>query len=150
MASPNFAPISCGDDLAGNTTEEGGTSYSGRSNTNDALFELTPPRDDTYTFSTCNEITKFHTFLHVYNDIRMPKARFLVERKAEEYDDCDVEGNKFGVAVSVNLTAGTTYYIVVDGDSKGGSNRGPEHGAYELNVDCLLGTSRGAVCKLCV
>jgi hypothetical protein len=105
---------------------------SGSNTAPDAIYAWTAPKSGSATFQTCSSMTKFDTVLYV-KTAAMGGSELAC---ADDSIGCPTGDpspyfDRHGSKITMNVTAGTTYYVIVDGytGSTGGSQ-----GAYLLTV----------------
>lgn len=107
--------------------------YSG-STAPDVVYSFAPASDVTVDIGLCNSL--YDTKLYVYENAATPGAPYACND-----DACGDDGFKSQVT-GVDLIAGNTYYIIVDG-------YGTESGEYELTIDefveCVLECPAGGI-----
>jgi hypothetical protein len=135
-------PVSCGTDHVGNTTGQENADLtgapfcgSGGSTTRGVWHAYTALADGQATFSTCNQETGFDTYMRVYEGCGQGT-------QSDEDMDClgsndDAPGCGLSSEVTVNVTAGQTYMVLVTGF--GSQN----HGNYTLTSECPVPSCTG-------
>lgn len=85
----------------------------------DVIYSLTPPSSNTFLISTCS--SAFNTLLEIRSGGLCPGTTQIA---------CADAGCGGSAELIVNLSAGVTYYIILDG-------WGTQSGAYALNVEAM-------------
>jgi hypothetical protein len=123
-------------------TTSGASNYSGTcaatntANAPEAVFSFTPSASGSATFSTCSPNTRFDTVLYVRNALAGSELACNDDTVGCATGDGSPNAGRHGSVVTMNVTAGQTYYLFVDGYawSSGGSQ-----GAFQLNVQAPQG-----------
>jgi hypothetical protein len=106
-----------------------GTCGGGSSQAPEKVFAFTPLVTGSATFKTCGYGTRFDTVLYVNQAACMGGSTVGCND-----DSCEIrDGSNHGSRVTLNVTAGTTYYVVVDG-------YGEAQGDFALTVTPPPGT----------
>src|SRR5438067_3448689 len=125
-------------------TTSGASRYSGScaanptANAPDAVFAWTPAASGTATFNTCSANTKFDTVLYVRSSLSGGDLACNDDTSGCATGDGSANAGRHGSTITMNVTAGQTYYLFVDGYawSTGGSE-----GAFQLNVTPPAGSA---------
>lgn len=102
-------------------------------NSFDGIVEFTASATGSWTFSTCNDATVFDTALQLRSGGGCPGSACV----AQDDDSCNNCGAPFKARLTTNLTAGETYFLIVDGYSgSGGAFRVDYFGPCSIDADC--------------
>ena len=126
------APVTVSGTTTGASTHSGTCAAGGSAAAPDVTYQFTPTKTGSWTFQTCSPMTKFDTVLYV----RTGNTTGTELACADDTIGCatgdgSIYSDRHGSQFNLTLTAGVTYYVVVDGysPSTGGSS-----GNYLLTV----------------
>jgi hypothetical protein len=116
---------------AGTSLYSGACEASATAQAPEAVYAWTPERSGTARITTCGAQGRFDTVLYVTSALGSGSLACNDDTAGCGVTDGTPNAGKHGSSVTLNVTAGTTYYLYVDGyfGSSGGSS-----GAYVLNV----------------
>jgi len=127
--------VSCGTDHLGNSTGQEAADLtgapfcgSGASTTRGVWHAFTAPADGQATFSTCNQETDYDTYMRVYDGCAQGNQSGGDMECLGSNDDA--VGCGTGSELTVNLTQGQTYYVLITGFNA------QHFGNYKLVSEC--------------
>jgi hypothetical protein len=101
------------------------------SNAPEQVLTWTPTDSGQVTFDTCSLNTKFDTVLYVRSSLNGSELACNDDTAGCATGDGSYGADHHGSRVTLNVTAGQTYYVFVDGYN---GSSGGDRGAFQLNV----------------